>query len=71
MPMLLIRCPCHRHRYAGFKQGDGSIVGDPAEAEFTELCMSRFGWQPPEGSDHRFTLLPVLLQAHPDQQPEV
>lgn len=25
-------------RYAGYKQPDGSILGDPANVEFTEVC---------------------------------
>ncbi|KAL4440247.1 hypothetical protein ABPG75_003248 [Micractinium tetrahymenae] len=58
-------------RYAGFKQPDDSVVGDPAEADFTDLVQQRFGWSPPAGADPRFTLLPVLLQAHPDQAPEL
>jgi hypothetical protein len=58
-------------RYAGFRQADGSVVGDPAEADFTEMVTTQFGWQPPQGSDPRFTLLPVLLQAHADEAPEV
>ncbi|KAI3435713.1 hypothetical protein D9Q98_001771 [Chlorella vulgaris] len=57
-------------RYAGFRQADGSVVGDPAEADFTEMVTTHFGWQPPQGSDPRFTLLPVLLQAHADEAPE-
>ena len=26
-------------RYAGYKQPDGSILGDPANVEFTEVCI--------------------------------
>ncbi|XP_014710199.3 nitric oxide synthase 1 isoform X1 [Equus asinus] len=47
-------------RYAGYKQPDGSILGDPANVEFTEICTQQ-GWKPPRG---RFDVLPLLLQAN-------
>ncbi|ELK15498.1 Nitric oxide synthase, brain [Pteropus alecto] len=47
-------------RYAGYKQPDGSILGDPASVELTEICMQQ-GWKPPRG---RFDVLPLLLQAN-------
>ncbi|XP_071065909.1 LOW QUALITY PROTEIN: nitric oxide synthase 1 [Dasypus novemcinctus] len=47
-------------RYAGYKQPDGSILGDPGNVEFTEICMQQ-GWKPPRG---RFDVLPLLLQAN-------
>ncbi|XP_037113980.1 nitric oxide synthase, brain isoform X1 [Syngnathus acus] len=47
-------------RYAGYKQPDGSILGDPANVEFTEICM-QLGWNAPKG---RFDVLPLLLQAN-------
>ncbi|KAK5618595.1 Nitric oxide synthase, brain [Crenichthys baileyi] len=47
-------------RYAGYKQPDGSILGDPANVEFTEICM-QLGWKAPKG---RFDVLPLLLQAN-------
>ncbi|XP_070623244.1 nitric oxide synthase 3 isoform X1 [Erythrolamprus reginae] len=53
-------------RYAGYKQPDGSILGDPANVEITELCI-QYGWHPPYG---RFDVLPLLLQA-PDEDPEL
>ncbi|KAM3822758.1 LOW QUALITY PROTEIN: nitric oxide synthase 3 [Vipera latastei] len=53
-------------RYAGYPQPDGSILGDPANVEITELCM-QYGWRPPYG---RFDVLPLLLQA-PDEDPEL
>ncbi|KAI2664960.1 Nitric oxide synthase, brain [Labeo rohita] len=43
-------------RYAGYKQPDGSIHGDPASVELTEQ-----GWKAPKG---RFDVLPLLLQAN-------
>ncbi|XP_063003631.1 nitric oxide synthase 3 [Elgaria multicarinata webbii] len=53
-------------RYAGYKQADGTILGDPANVDITEVCI-QYGWQPPYG---RFDVLPLLLQA-PDEDPEV
>uniref|UniRef100_A0A672YJZ9 Nitric oxide synthase n=1 Tax=Sphaeramia orbicularis TaxID=375764 RepID=A0A672YJZ9_9TELE len=47
-------------RYAGYKQPDGHILGDPANVEFTEICM-QLGWKAPKG---RFDVLPLLLQAN-------
>ncbi|EDV29131.1 uncharacterized protein TRIADDRAFT_18893, partial [Trichoplax adhaerens] len=47
-------------RYAGYKMDDGSIIGDRATVEFTELCLS-FGWR---GSGGRFDVLPLILQAN-------
>uniref|UniRef100_A0A3B4YGT4 Nitric oxide synthase n=1 Tax=Seriola lalandi dorsalis TaxID=1841481 RepID=A0A3B4YGT4_SERLL len=47
-------------RYAGYKQPDGQIMGDPANVEFTEICM-QLGWKAPKG---RFDVLPLLLQAN-------
>ncbi|XP_006008471.1 nitric oxide synthase, brain [Latimeria chalumnae] len=47
-------------RYAGYKQPDGSILGDPASVEITQICMQQ-GWKAPKG---RFDILPLLLQAN-------
>ncbi|MBN3304291.1 NOS1 protein, partial [Amia calva] len=47
-------------RYAGYKQTDGSILGDPASVELTEICIQQ-GWKAPKG---RFDVLPLLLQAN-------
>nr|P79209.2 RecName: Full=Nitric oxide synthase 3; AltName: Full=Constitutive NOS; Short=cNOS; AltName: Full=EC-NOS; AltName: Full=NOS type III; Short=NOSIII; AltName: Full=Nitric oxide synthase, endothelial; Short=Endothelial NOS; Short=eNOS [Ovis aries] len=53
-------------RYAGYRQQDGSVRGDPANVEITELCIQH-GWSPGNG---RFDVLPLLLQA-PDEAPEL
>nr|XP_027799222.1 nitric oxide synthase, endothelial isoform X2 [Marmota flaviventris] len=53
-------------RYAGYRQQDGSVRGDPANVEITELCIQH-GWTP---GNSRFDVLPLLLQA-PDEPPEV
>ncbi|XP_050780082.1 nitric oxide synthase, brain [Gopherus flavomarginatus] len=47
-------------RYAGYKQPDGTILGDPANVELTEICIQQ-GWKAPQG---RFDVLPLLLQAN-------
>ncbi|XP_061672354.1 nitric oxide synthase, brain isoform X3 [Syngnathoides biaculeatus] len=47
-------------RYAGYKQPDGSVLGDGANVEFTEIC-TQLGWKAPRG---RFDVLPLLLQAN-------
>eukprot|EP00731_Ephydatia_muelleri_P022495 Em0015g78a len=48
-------------RYAGYRMEDGSILGDPANAEFTEVCV-KLGWTPPPQKT-QFDILPVVLQA--------
>uniref|UniRef100_A0A8B9P5I4 Nitric oxide synthase 3 n=1 Tax=Apteryx owenii TaxID=8824 RepID=A0A8B9P5I4_APTOW len=53
-------------RYAGYRQPDGSVVGDPANVDITELCIQH-GWSPGNG---RFDVLPLLLQV-PDEAPEL
>ncbi|TNN35933.1 Nitric oxide synthase, brain [Liparis tanakae] len=46
-------------RYAGYRQPEGNVHGDPANVEFTEICI-KLGWKAPKG---RFDVLPLLLQA--------
>ncbi|XP_015762400.1 PREDICTED: nitric oxide synthase, brain-like [Acropora digitifera] len=53
-------------RYAGYKQSDGSVIGDPANVEFTEICV-QLGW---EGKGGNFDVLPLVLQAH-GEDPEM
>ncbi|XP_055659936.1 nitric oxide synthase, endothelial isoform X3 [Falco peregrinus] len=53
-------------RYAGYRQPDGSVQGDPANVDITELCIQH-GWSPGGG---RFDVLPLLLQG-PDEPPEL
>ncbi|XP_076802082.1 nitric oxide synthase 1-like isoform X1 [Clavelina lepadiformis] len=47
-------------RYAGYRQLDGSVIGDPVNVEFTQIC-ERLGWV---GKGGRFDVLPLLLQAN-------
>lgn len=44
-------------RYAGYRAGDGSIIGDPSHVELTEYVLS-LGWQ---GSGGMFDLLPLMV----------
>jgi len=46
-------------RYAGWRQSDGTVLGDPSHIEFTELLESLF-WRPNEKT--AFTVLPVVIQ---------
>ncbi|XP_006170481.1 nitric oxide synthase, inducible isoform X2 [Tupaia chinensis] len=46
-------------RYAGYQMPDGTILGDPASLEFTQLCID-LGWKPKYS---RFDVLPLVLQA--------
>lgn len=44
--------------FAGYRQEDGSVIGDPKYVEFTEECI-KLGWKPKMGS---FDILPLLVQ---------
>uniref|UniRef100_A0A452UC02 Nitric oxide synthase, inducible n=1 Tax=Ursus maritimus TaxID=29073 RepID=A0A452UC02_URSMA len=52
-------------RYAGYQMPDGTILGDPASVEFTQLCID-LGWKPKYS---RFDVVPLVLQAD-GQDPE-
>lgn len=45
-------------RYAGYRQSDGSFVGDPANAELTQIAME-LGW---EGEGTPFDVLPIIIR---------
>nr|XP_017206470.1 nitric oxide synthase, inducible isoform X1 [Danio rerio] len=47
-------------RYAGYKMIDGTLLGDPASVDFTEICI-QLGWTPKYGL---FDVLPLVLQAN-------
>ena len=49
-------------RYAGYRQPDGSVVGDPLHVELTEV-LRRLGWQGGEGGP--FDILPLAIQLSP------
>jgi nitric-oxide synthase len=46
-------------RYAGYRQPDGSILGDPRQVELTEI-VRHLGWKREERTP--FDLLPIVLQ---------
>ena len=49
-------------RYAGYRVPDGSVLGDPATVDFTEVC-TELGWEPPKERSP-FDVLPLVLQAN-------
>ncbi|KAK3607684.1 hypothetical protein CHS0354_010673 [Potamilus streckersoni] len=66
--------------YAGYKQSDGTVIGDPFHVEFTEITRKfphyaifgfaqvcqKLGWK---GKNGRFDILPLVLQAN-EHDPE-
>lgn len=48
----------HLIRYACYKSPEGSFIGDPAQEEFTGLCL-KMGWK---GSGGAFDVLPLVIQ---------
>lgn len=54
-------------RYAGYRQADGSIIGDPAQADFTDV-LRRLGWRGGPGTP--FDVLPLVIQM-PGQEPRL
>ncbi|MFI6307928.1 nitric oxide synthase oxygenase [Amycolatopsis thailandensis] len=48
-------------RYAGYRLSDGSVLGDPRHADFTETVQEH-GWRPPERKGS-FDVLPLLIEA--------
>ena len=54
-------------RYAGYRQPDGSVLGDPLHAELTEIVRS-WGWKTEKRTP--FDVLPIVIQM-PGQQPEM
>ncbi|MEY7972934.1 nitric oxide synthase oxygenase [Saccharomonospora xinjiangensis] len=49
-------------RYAGYRQQDGGVVGDPLNADLTDLA-SRHGWR---GPGTRFDVLPLVIETPRD-----
>ncbi|CAG4908085.1 unnamed protein product [Colias eurytheme] len=45
--------------YAGYLEPDGTVLGDPARVEFTEVCV-QLGWKPPRTA---WDVLPLVLSA--------
>ncbi|HBB35228.1 MAG TPA: nitric oxide synthase NOS [Cyanobacteria bacterium UBA8803] len=46
-------------RYAGYRQSDGTILGDPANVELTDQAL-KLGWSGGVGT--RFDVLPLIIQ---------
>ncbi|VVC89726.1 unnamed protein product [Leptidea sinapis] len=46
--------------YAGYRQPDGTVLGDPMHCEFTELCL-KLGWKPTRTA---WDILPLVLSAN-------
>jgi nitric-oxide synthase, bacterial len=46
-------------RYAGYRQADGSVTGDPLNCEFTDAVRA-LGWRGGEGTP--FDVLPLVIQ---------
>jgi nitric-oxide synthase len=53
-------------RYAGYVQGDGSVLGDPRYAGFTNTVIG-MGWEPP-AQRGAFDVLPLLIETSRDGQ---
>ncbi|MEU3338794.1 nitric oxide synthase oxygenase [Streptomyces sp. NPDC006668] len=53
-------------RYAGYRRPDGSVVGDAAYTDFTDL-VQRMGWNGPGGP---FDVLPLVIATH-DTKPQL
>jgi nitric-oxide synthase len=53
-------------RYAGYRQPDGSVIGDPSHVELTELAQAH-GWK---GGGGRFDVLPLIVQM-PGEHPQM
>nr|QCX35688.1 Nitric Oxide Synthase 2b [Nautilus pompilius] len=53
-------------RYAGYRQPDGSVIGDQNAVEFTEVCQ-KLGWK---GKNGWFDVLPLVLSAN-GEDPEM
>ncbi|QHW32425.1 nitric oxide synthase oxygenase [Paenibacillus rhizovicinus] len=45
-------------RYAGYRQADGTVIGDPISEELTRICEG-LGWQ---GEGTAFDVLPLVIQ---------
>ncbi|GAC1583475.1 MAG: hypothetical protein NVS4B1_22800 [Ktedonobacteraceae bacterium] len=54
-------------RYAGYRQDDGSILGDPSNQELTAV-MRELGWE--GGAGTAFDILPLVIQM-PGQRPRL
>lgn len=51
-------------RYAGYRESNGAITGDPEQLEFTRKVIA-MGWRPPRERSH-FDLLPLVIDVPGD-----
>ena len=58
-------------RFAGYSEPDGSILGDPANALFTQMLEQRFDWRGPAKGRTAFDYLPHVVQIDPSSPPEL
>lgn len=47
--------------YAGYRESDATIIGDPLNVEFTEVC-TKLGWKG-KGKHTKWDILPLVLSA--------
>lgn len=57
-------------RYAGHRGPNETVIGDPAELEFTEMVKKHFNWEPKDGQT-MFDTLPIVTQIHPNEPPAI
>ncbi|MEV7506286.1 nitric oxide synthase oxygenase [Streptomyces sp. NPDC093018] len=50
-------------QYAGYRQQDGTVLGDAASLDFTDV-VRKLGWQAPQGP---FDVLPLVIEAAGDK----
>jgi len=55
-------------RYAGYRNADGTVLGDPEQVAFT-VKLAEMGWAPP-ASKTAFDVLPLVIQ-FPGDHPEI
>lgn len=53
-------------RYAGYRQAERTIIGDPDQTKLTQICQ-HLGWK---GQGTRFDVLPLIIQM-PGQEPQL
>ena len=63
-------------RYAGHRGPNETVIGDPAELNYTDALKKHFNWRPKSvkrngGEVTMFDLLPVVIQANPSIPPEL
>ncbi|GAC1360725.1 MAG: nitric oxide synthase oxygenase [Ktedonobacteraceae bacterium] len=56
-------------RYAGYRQHNDTVIGDPLQKELTEV-LRFLGWHKSQGQQGLFDVLPLVIQM-PDQPPRM